>query len=105
MKKAAPTLLMILFLLAGLGSCKESPVACFRVTTPADSIKVGSIVRFDGSCSSDVNAYYWDFGNGLDTTSITAQTTYTTAANYTVVLVVGNSGKSASLTKTITVLP
>jgi PKD repeat protein len=105
MTKATTTLLLLLLLLTALSSCKNAPVACFTVTTPSDSIKVGTTVIFNAGCSSDATAYYWDFGNGKDTTSIVAQTTYSTVATYPVALVVGNSGKSASVTKSVVVLP
>ena len=105
MNKATPSLLLFLLLLTALSSCKTAPGACFTVTTPTDSIRVGTIVVFNAGCSSDATAYYWDFGNGKDTNSIVAQTMYTTVATYSVSLVVGNSGKSASITKNIVVLP
>ena len=106
MNKATPALLLFLSLLTALSSCKNAPVACFTVTTPADSIKVGTVVTFNATCSSDATAYYWDFGNGMNSSSAPiAQTTYTTVASYSVALVVGNSGKSASVTKNIVVLP
>jgi PKD repeat protein len=105
MIKSSPVLLLVL-LLSALASCKNAPVACFMVTTPTDSIKAGSIVKFDAGCSSGATAFYWDFGNGQDTTGVqTAQTVYTTVATYSVALVVGSSGKSNSLTKKIVVLP
>jgi PKD repeat protein len=105
MIKATTILLLFLLLLTALSSCKNVPVACFTVSTPADSIKVGTVVMFNAGCSSDATAYYWDFGNGMDTNSVVAHTTYTTVATYSVALVVGNSGKSASVTKSIVVLP
>jgi PKD repeat protein len=105
MTKATTTLLLFLLLLTAMSSCKNTPIACFTVSTPADSIKVGTVVVFNAGCSSDATAYYWDLGNGRDTNSIIAQTTYTTVATYSVALVVGNSGKSASVTKNVVVLP
>lgn len=106
MTKATTTLSLFLLFITILSSCKNAPVACFQVTTPADSIRVGHPVIFNASCSSDATAYYWDFGNGqTGSTAPTAQTIYDSVATYTVALIVGNSGKSASLTKNITVLP
>jgi PKD repeat protein len=106
MKRYAPALLIFFAALGTMSSCKQAPVACFTVLTPADSIKVGHSVTFNAGCSSDAASYYWDFGNGqFSTTSPTAQIIYDSAASYQVALVVGNSGKSASITKTVVVNP
>ncbi len=105
MKQTTPLLLFVL-LLGLLSSCKNAPVACFTVVTPADSIRLGHTVTFDASCSSDATQYYWDLGNGQTSTlAPTVQTIYDSTMTYTVALVVGNSGKSASVTKKIIVLP
>ena len=104
MKRYAPALLIFFAALGTMSSCKQAPVACFTVVTPADSIRVGHAVTFNAGCSSDATTYYWDFGNGqFSTSSPTAQITYDSAASYQVALVVGNSGKSASTTKTVVV--
>lgn len=106
MKRYAPSLLLFFAAIVTLSSCKNAPVACFTVVTPVDSIRVGHTVTFNAGCSSDAASYYWDFGNGQSsTTSPTAQITYDSAASYQVALVVGNSGKSASVTKTVVVHP
>lgn len=106
MKKATTTLLLNALILIGISGCKTAPVACFTVTTPADSIKVGTVVTFNSNCSSDATNYYWDFGNGMNSNAAPiVQTSYTTIATYSVTLVVANAGKTASLTKQIIVLP
>ncbi len=105
MNKTTPTLLFIA-LFGILTSCKQSPAPCFVVTTPADSIRVGHVVSFDASCSSDASSYYWDLGDGVTSTSApVTSTTYDSATTYSVTLVVGSSGKSASIARNITVLP
>jgi chitodextrinase len=105
MTKTTPSLLFIL-LLAVLSACKNAPSPCFTVVTPADSIRVGHIVTFDASCSSDISSYYWDFGNGqTSSSSPTAQTTYDSATSYMVTLVGENSGKNAFISKGIMVKP
>ena len=103
--KKTPTLLLIVLALALMSSCKNAPVACFTVTTTADSIRVGRTVQFDASCTSDATSYYWDFGNGLNASAVTAQTTYDSATTYTVNLVTVGSGKSAAISKRVTVIP
>ena len=103
--KKTPTLLLIVFTLAVMSSCKNAPVACFTVVTAADSIRVGRVVSFDASCSSDASQYYWDFGNGLNSSIVAPQTTYDSATTYTVNLVAVGSGKSAAVSKRVTVLP
>jgi len=103
--KRLTTSILFLVLIAALHSCKNAPIACFTVTTPADSIKVGHTVNFDPACSSDATSYYWDYGNGLSSVSTTGQTIYDSATTYTVALVATGSGKSASITKRVTVLP
>lgn len=106
MRKTTPALLLFVLVLLVLSSCKNAPVACFTLATPSDSIRVGHAVIFNAGCSSDATQYFWDFGNGQNSTSsTTAQTTYDSAASYSVALVVANSGKSASITKTIVVKP
>jgi PKD repeat protein len=105
MYKITPALFIII-LLALLGSCKNAPNACFTIVTTPDSIRAGHTVTFNAGCSTDATQYFWDFGNGLNSTSSpSAQTTYDSARTYSVALVVGNSGKSASIIKTIIVNP
>lgn len=101
----SPTLLLIVFVVSLMSSCKNAPVACFTVTIQADSIRVGRTVNFDASCTSDASSYYWDFGNGLNANGVTAQTIYDSATTYTVNLVTVGSGKSAAISKRVTVLP
>ena len=101
----SPTLLLFVLIIALMSSCKTAPQACFTIVTAADSIRVGHVVQFDGSCTSDANQYYWDFGNGLNSSSVIGQTTYDSAITYTVNLVAVGSGKSSAVSKRVTVLP
>lgn len=103
--KKTPTLLLFILALALMSSCKNAPVACFTILTPADSIRVGHVVQFDASCTSDATQYYWDFGNGMNASTVTAQTTYDSATSYAVNLVAVGSGKSAAASKRVVVLP
>jgi PKD repeat protein len=106
MNKTAPPLLLFSLLIVMLSSCKNAPVACFTILTNADSIRVGHPVQFDPACSSDATQYFWDFGNGQTSAlSSVVQTTYDSATTYSISLVVEGSGKSASITKNIVVLP
>jgi PKD repeat protein len=103
--KKPPALLLFILALMLMSSCKNPPVACFTILTPTDSIRVGHVVQFDASCTSDATQYYWDFGNGLNASTVTAQTTYDSATTYKVTLVAAGSGKSAMISKSVTVLP
>ena len=98
---------VIAVVIYALSSCKgTAPNACYNITTPSDSIRVGHTVSLDASCSTDVSQYYWEFGNGK--TSIygpQASVVYDSAGSYSVALVVSGNGKTAAATKSIVVLP
>ncbi|MFN8310563.1 MAG: PKD domain-containing protein [Chitinophagales bacterium] len=103
--KSLFVVLAIAAFLFGLNACGTQPAACFKVTTPADSIRVGKAVQFDGSCSNSAKVYKWDFGNGEISNEGRPETVYDSAGNYDVLLLVLNGGKSSNVTQTIVVKP
>jgi PKD repeat protein len=90
-----------------ISSCNSvGPTACFQLDTLTDSMKVGRTILFDAQCSSDAKSYYWDFGNGQNNgTTQVAQTVYTSAAIYPVTLVVSNGSKTATISRSVTIMP
>ena len=90
-----------------VSSChKAPPTACFEVVTLADSMIVGRNIQFDPQCSSGATKYYWDFGNRQTSNSSgIVQTVYDSAATYPVSLVVSNGSNTASITRSVTIMP
>ena len=76
----------------------ESPVASLDSTYDGEgqNIKVNSLVFFDGGSSSDpdgdVLSFEWDFGDGNTGEGIRPNHFYDTVGNFTVTLVVSDSG-------------
>jgi PKD repeat protein len=71
-----------------------APVASF--VTSADTVYLSSgnaVVSFTNT-SSNVNSYYWNFGNGNTSSSMNPQNTYTLPGHETVVLSAFNSNCS-----------
>ena len=80
----------------------ESPVASLYSTYGGEgqNIKVNSLVFFDGGSSSDpdgdVLSFEWDFGDGNTGEGIRPNHFYDTVGNFTVTLVVSDSGNLSS---------
>ncbi len=88
------------------GGANAPPTADISVDNRQPS--TGDYVAFDGTGSNDpdgtVEFYQWNFGDGVNTTGITAQHQYGKKGNYTVTLtVVDNYGNAATTTTSITV--
>lgn len=85
----------------------DSPTADFTFSPAAPT--AGSLVNFNGSTSQAVagrtiSTYTWNFGDGFTATGATPTHPFSTAGTYNVTLtVVDNQGKSASVTKSVTV--
>ncbi len=85
----------------------DSPTADFTFSPAAPT--AGSFVNFNGSTSQAVagrtiSTYTWNFGDGTTATGATPTHSFATAGTYNVTLtVVDNQGKSASVTKSVTV--
>ncbi|HEC81691.1 MAG TPA: PKD domain-containing protein, partial [Thermoplasmatales archaeon] len=84
----------------------KAPVA--KIKTSSNNVKVGEIIRFDGSKSRDIDgyikSYIWSFGDGKKGSGKIVTHTYNSAGRYTVKLTVtDNKGKRDTETKTITV--
>jgi len=82
------------------------PVAIF--TESAETVYVGQPISFNASNSYDLDGwiaqYFWDFGDGTNTTGVSVEHAYSTNGSYTVTLTVfDDDGASdmASATKTI----
>lgn len=74
----------------------NNPIANFSYTSS------GSLVNFN-NLSQFGNSYYWDFGDGNNSTSINPSNTYLNNGTYTVVLIVTNSCGSDTISQTINV--
>lgn len=78
------------------------PTSVFNYTNAATNALV---VTFT-STSANGDSYYWQFGDGTTSTSQSPVHTYTTAANYTVILKVNSAaGYSATSTQTVKAIP
>ena len=84
----------------------EFPIASLYSTYGGEgqSIKVNSLVLFDGGSSSDpdgdVLTFEWDFGDGNTDVGIRPNHFYETVGNFTVTLVVSDSGNLSSTAQT-----
>ncbi len=77
------------------------PVAAFSAN---DTICEGETVYFTDNSSGGANSWYWDFGDGNNSTQQNPTHVYNTPGDYTVVLIVGVTGGSPSCTDTATML-
>jgi len=83
------------------------PIASF--TESATTVPTGTIITFNASTSYDpdgsIVSYFWDFGDGTNTTGTTVSHAYANNGNYTVTLTItDNDGASASASSTKIVL-
>jgi len=61
------TLSAVALLFVAISSCsKTEPAACFTVVGGIDSVYVGELTAFDGSCSKDATQYKWKFSDQPD---------------------------------------
>lgn len=85
----------------------ESPVALF--TSSVESMAYGESVHFDASESYDsdgtIVSYFWNFGDGNESTGMIADHTYNETGTYTVTLTVtDNDGDSSSTNIDVSVI-
>lgn len=78
----------------------SNPEACF--TYSPSSIEAGQTVSFN-NCSSNADTYYWDFGDGTNSTAVSPSHVYNEAGSYNVTLTATGGGNSDSETKQLTV--
>jgi len=85
---------------------KTKPVANAGLN---QTVKVGAMVTFDASRSSDnvgIVGYEWDFGDGTTSTNVTTEHTYLNLGTYTVKLTVKDAANNTdTYTLTVRVLP
>jgi PKD repeat protein len=106
MKKGILAFVLIAVYAVLVSSCSSNPAACFTITTVPDSIKVGHTVAMDAGCSTGATQYYWDFGNGKNSSTGPATTViYDSIGTYTISLVVSGSSKTATASKSVVVKP
>ncbi|MDH5451236.1 MAG: PKD domain-containing protein [Candidatus Bathyarchaeota archaeon] len=84
------------------------PIANF--TESAETVNTGESISFDASASYDqdgtIVSYFWDFGDGTNSTGVTTSHAYISDGTYTVTLTVtDNDDATASTTATKTILP
>jgi PKD repeat protein len=90
-------------------SKNTAPVASMVTTPNLRMVGTGFVysVNVDASASYDVDTgdiltYFWDFGDGINSSGITASHVYATAGNYKVSLVVtDNKGLSSTVTQSV----
>ena len=79
--------------------------------SPTTAIRAGQNVFLNASASTaptgrTIVSYHWDFGDGAQGSGVTPQHIWGAAGTYTVTLIVAdNTGRVATSTKTITILP
>ena len=106
MKKGILAFVLISAYAVVVSSCSSNPTACFTISTVPDSIRVGHTVAMDAGCSTGATQYFWDFGNGKNSSTGPATTvTYDSIGTYTVSLVVSGSSKTASASRSLIVKP
>jgi len=90
----------VLFILFGFLSCDpreetKQPTACFTYS-PNEDIKVGDEITFNADCSTDVETYRWNFGDGsAERVGPTANHIYEQSGTWKVLLTVVNKNLEA----------
>ena len=90
----------------GSGQTNLPPMPSFTAAPPYGAAPLA--VTFDGSASSDADgsiiSYLWNFGDGITSTGVSTQHTFTGTGNYTVTLqVTDDKGVSAVSSQTVSV--
>jgi len=84
----------------------RSPVASF--TESATTVYTGEIIYFNASASYDpdgsIVSYFWDFGDGTNTTGMTVSHAYANNGNYTVTLTVKDNDDATSSSSAIKIV-
>ncbi|HIH93808.1 TPA: PKD domain-containing protein [Methanosarcina acetivorans] len=87
-----------LFGLAGVQNGSEIPVADFNAAPLSGNSPL--TVNFTDDSTGSPTSWFWDFGDGTNSTEQNPSYTYTSAGNYTVNLTVANAAGSDSEVKT-----
>ena len=90
-------------LLLACGSCSKSPAACFVTDKSSLNTKVNEEIQFNAACSTDADAYSWEYGDGSGDTGAAVKHKYPQPGSYVVKLTAKNSSKTSSATKTVVV--
>lgn len=90
-----------------LSSCNPraetpAPIACFQPS--ANTVNVNQTVAFDASCSQDVEAFGWSFGDGTTGANITTSHSFNKPGSYEVRLKVYNKNLTDETSETILVV-
>lgn len=70
-------------------SAAPTPHACFNVLPIAESVSLGTMMRFV-NCSQSANQWFWDMGDGSTFTDQSVEYTYPMMGTYTVTLIVND---------------
>ena len=107
-------LLVVLLLTSSLAGClggsdeQSGELEAVFTFTPADNIREGQTINFDGSSSITYGSvtYKWDFeaDGSVDKTGKTVTWVYAAAGNYEVILSISDGIKTVSQTRPITVV-
>lgn len=79
------------------------PTAVASSSNPNVYLSSGANVNFSGILSNNVSAYFWDFGDGSTSTSMTTSHAFTAVGTYTVVLTVSKDSCFSSDTVIVNV--
>ena len=95
--------IVVLGLLLACSSCSKTPEACFSVDKGSLNTKVNEEIQFNAACSTDADAYTWEYGDGGSDTGAAVKHKYPQAGSYVVKLVAKNSSKTSTASKTVVV--
>lgn len=65
--------------------------------------KVNEEIQFNAACSTDADAYSWEYGDGSGDNGAAVKHKYPQPGSYVVKLTAKNSSKSSSASKTVVV--
>ncbi len=69
----------------------NTPVAAFTATPQPACFNNPTVINFNSSATTDANSFYWDFGDGFNSTIANPSHSYTAPGSYTVTLTAANN--------------
>jgi PKD repeat protein len=92
-------LILLLFIGCRKDQMQLAPKACFDIE---QNIKIGDTLKFI-NCSENATTFYWNFGDGFNSTDTSPRHIFENRGNYIVMLIAKNDFSADSVSKSIQV--